>query len=310
MTSPLAPLTDPTGAALAASDVVRVPVLFVNAYLVGPTGGPWVLVDTALPGAAPWVQRAARARHGDVPPEAIVLTHGHFDHAGNAAALAAAWDVPVYAHDAELPFLTGRSDYPPQDPTPGGAIAFLARFFPTKGYDLGDRVHPLPADGSVPGAERWRWVHTPGHTPGHVSLWRGDDRALLAGDAVATVDLDSWAAQVTQPREVSRSPVPFVPDWQAADASVRRLAELCPALIAAGHGRPIGQAAAERLAVFARRSHRPDHGRYVPEAAVFDDERGVVSVPPPAPDPLPWRIAATVAGATAAAGLVSTFYRD
>ncbi len=293
-------MADFPGTYRVADDVVRVPIFFVNAYLVGPRGGPWVLVDTGLPGAAGWIRRAARAHHGDTPPEAIVLTHGHFDHAGNAAALADAWGAPVLAHPAELPFLTGRSDYPPQDPTPGGAIAFLSRFFPTDGYDLGDRAEALPADGSVTGLDGWRWLHTPGHAPGHVALFRNADRTLLAGDAVATMDLDSWAAQLTHAREVARSPVPFVPDWNAAAASVRQLAALRPATLAAGHGREIREGAAERLASFAERSHRPAHGRYVPEPARFDDDAGVVSVPPPVADPVPIRVAALAAGAVVA----------
>ena len=296
-------MSDPLGTFPVARDVVRVPVGFVNAYLVGPAGGPWVLVDTGLPNTAAWVRRAAEARYGTTPPEAVVLTHGHFDHAGNAAALADHWDVPIVAHEAELPFLTGRSDYPPQDPTPGGAIAFLARFFPTAGYDFGDRVEALPADGRVPGLPGWRWLRTPGHTPGHVSLFREADRTLLAGDAVATADLDSWVGVATSAREVSRSPVPFVPDWDAADASVRQLAALLPAVLAAGHGRAIDERAAERLAAFAARSHRPDHGRYVPVPAAFDPEAGVVSVPPPAPDR---RTPALVAGGTAAAVILSS----
>ena len=164
------------------------------------------------------------------------LTHGHFDHAGSAAELARAWGVPIYAHAEELPFLTGRSDYPPADPSMGGAIAQLARAFPSAGYDFGERVRALPADGSVPGLPGWRWLHTPGHTPGHVSLWRESDRTLLAGDAFATMDLDSWLSQVTHARELARSPVPFTPDWDAAEASVARLAELRPRAVGAGHG--------------------------------------------------------------------------
>ena len=285
-----------------ADGVLRVPVAFVNAYLVGPKGGPWVLVDTGVAGAAGWVRRAAEAHHGDAPPEAVVLTHGHFDHAGNAAALADHWGVPVFAHDAELPFLTGRSDYPPQDPTHAGAISFLSRFFPTSGYDLGARVRALPPDGEVPGLHDWRWLHTPGHAPGHVSLFRESDRTLLAGDAIATADLDSWVGVSGIPQTVARSPVPFVPDWDAADASVKMLAALRPRALAAGHGREITRDAASRLAAFAERSHRPAHGRYVPQPAVFDDDAGVVSVPPPAPDRAP----ALVAGGTAGAVLLSS----
>ena len=104
---------------------------FVNAYFIGEPGGPWALVDTGLPGFSATILAAAAGRYGpDARPEAIFLTHGHFDHAGNALALANHWNVPVYAHRLELPYLTGRSDYAPPDPTVGGAIAMFSRVLP------------------------------------------------------------------------------------------------------------------------------------------------------------------------------------
>ena len=63
------------------------------------------------------------------------------------------------------------------------AVATLSRFFPRRPIDLGDAILPLPDDGSIPGIGEWRWIHTPGHSPGHVSLFRDYDRALVAGDA-------------------------------------------------------------------------------------------------------------------------------
>lgn len=281
-----------------ADGVDRVPIVFVNAYLVGnPTGG-WVLVDTGLPKTAARTRSAVEARFGaGARPEAIILTHGHFDHAGSALELARGWDVPIYAHPLELPFLTGRSDYPPQDPTIPGAISFISRFFPSSGYDFGTRVRPIPAGGEVPGLPGWRWLHTPGHTPGHISLFREADRVLLAGDAVTTMDLDSWEAQVTREPQLDRPPAPFTPDWRAARDSVQKLAELEPATIAAGHGVPMrGPDVADDLSRFAVQFPVPGEGRYVPQPARFD-ENGVVSIPPPVRDPLPGRVAALVLGA-------------
>ncbi len=287
------------------TDVSRLPIFFVNAYFVEVADGRWILVDTGLPGAAGWVRRAAEARFGaKTRPEAIVLTHGHFDHAGNARALAEAWDVPIYAHSLEMPYLTGRSDYPPKDPTMGGAIAFLARFFPDSGYDFGRRVRPLPEDGSVPGVPEWRWLHTPGHSPGHVSLFRERDRLLLAGDAFATFDLDSWTSQLTHARELARPPAPFTPDWEAARASVQRLADLEPRTVAAGHGRALsGPCVAARLRDYARHFDPPSHGRYVGHPVVAD-RTGVVAVPPPVWDPVPLRLAAGTAAAAVLVGLL------
>ncbi len=125
-----------------AAGVVRVPVLFVNAYLVDinpgiPEDG-WVLVDSGLRGigGAEIRHHAARRYGAGSPPRAIVLTHGHFDHAGSARALARQWNAGVFAHRLESPYLSGRSDYPPQDPTVGGALAMMSRVFPRGSLDL------------------------------------------------------------------------------------------------------------------------------------------------------------------------------
>lgn len=282
-------------------DVLRIPTAIVNTYAVGDPNGKWVLVDTGLPGFANYVERLVD-NYAARPPSAIVLTHGHFDHAGNALTLAERWNVPIYAHPDELPFLTGRSDYPPADPSMGGAIAQFSRAFPTAGYDLGERVEALPEDGSLPGLPDWRWLATPGHSPGHISLFRRSDGFLIAGDALTTLDADSWASQVTSARELGRPPVPFTPDWDAAEESIRQLAKLRPSTIAAGHGVIMKEAdLADQLVAFAARTHRPAYGRYATQPVRFNREQGVIDVPTPVSDrSLPW----LVAGLAAVAGSV------
>ena len=269
---------------IGAPDVLRIPTAFVNVYALGTPGGPWILLDTGLPGFGSYVASITDARFGR-PPEAIVLTHGHFDHAGNARELAERWNVPVYAHGSERPFLNGTSDYPPGDPSMGGAIAHFSRAFPHAGRDLGTRLRELAADGALPGIEDWRWLHTPGHTPGHVSLWRQSDRFLIAGDALATFDLDSWSAQLTHSRQISRPAAPFTPDWDAAHESLQKLAGLKPHHLAAGHGRIMHHYdVADRLDAYAQTDHRPEYGRYVNRPAEFDGERGLVTLPAPVED--------------------------
>ena len=294
--------------------LARVPTGFVNAYFIGDPDGRWAVVDSGLPGFAATIIEKAERRFGPRSrPEAVFLTHGHFDHAGNALALADHWGVPVYAHRLELPYLAGRSDYPPPDPTIGGAIAMMSRVLPHGSRNLGTRLRALPVDntpgakaheaGDLPGMEGWRWLHTPGHAPGHVAFFHREDRVLLAGDAVATVDMDSYIALATGRQEVSTGGAPFISDWEQYARSLWQLADLEPHTLACGHGIPMtGGQVADRLREFARQFAPPSRGRYVREPA-RTDERGVDWLPLKPADPLPWVLGAGVLGVALALAL-------
>src|SRR4029434_10028879 len=124
------------------------------------------------------------------------------------------------AHELEMPYLTGRSAYPPPDPAVGGgAMATMSRFFPRTEITLRDSVNARLADGTVPGIGEWRWIHTPGHSPGHVSLFRDYDRALVAGDAFVTTKQESLSAALTQRPEIHGPPAYYTIDWRAAEES-------------------------------------------------------------------------------------------
>jgi glyoxylase-like metal-dependent hydrolase (beta-lactamase superfamily II) len=266
----------------------------VNVYFYGPPNagdGRWVLIDAGLHGSDERIVHAAEELYGEgTRPAAIVLTHGHFDHVGALRDLALLWDVPVYAHELELPYLDGRSAYPPPDPAVGGgAMAALSRLYPRGPIDVSEWLRTLPADGAVPGMPGWRWIHTPGHTPGHVSLYRPSDGTLVAGDAFVTTKQESMLAALTQRPELRGPPAYYTTDWEAAKESVRRLGALDPEVAATGHGRPLrGPLMREGLHTLARDFDTlavPRHGRYV-NAPAIADANGVVSVPPPVRDPL------------------------
>jgi len=290
----------------------------VNVAFIGSSDGrddAWILVDTGLPGAASRIINAAELLYGtDAPPVAIVLTHGHFDHVGSVRELVRRWRVPVYAHELELPYLTGRSSYPPPDPAVGGgAMATMSRFFPKKPINLGDSVRTLPADGSIPVIGEWRWIHTPGHAPGHVSLFRDYDRALVAGDAFVTTKQESLSAVLTQRPEVHGPPAYFTTDWLAAEESVETLAELHPGVVVTGHGIAMRGNRLERglqeLAGNFRQRAVPRRGRYVRQAAMAD-RTGVLFVPPPVPDIVGRTVAGVAAAALAAVAIAAVRRRN
>src|SRR5215217_1633972 len=166
----------------------------VNVVFYGPRGAgdrKWALIDAGVFGTMSLITGAAAERFGEgARPAAIIMTHAHFDHNGVLEDLVERWQVPVYAHELERPYLDGSSSYPPPDPNVGGGLmAAMARFYPRGPIDVGKRLEHLPG---------WRWIHTPGHTPGHISLWRDADRTIIAGDAFITTRQESAFAVALQ----------------------------------------------------------------------------------------------------------------
>src|SRR4051794_19382534 len=255
-----------------APDLAYRRLAIVNVVLVGEAGAgdrKWVLVDAGLFGTRALIKSAAAERFGKAArPAAIVLTHGHFDHVGVLEDLAVEWDVPVYAHLLERPYLDGSQSYPPPDPRVGGGLMALSSgLFPRAPVDVGSRLLLLPEDGSVPPLPGWRWIATPGPPPGHVSFWREQDKALIVGDAFVTTAQESVYSAIPQPPEMHGPPMYFTPDWERARDSVRRLAALEPELVMTGHGRPMRGAAMrqalDRLARDFEDVAVPKQGRYV-----------------------------------------------
>jgi glyoxylase-like metal-dependent hydrolase (beta-lactamase superfamily II) len=274
-----------------AQDILGIKTGLSNVFLVGaPGSSQWVLVDAGMPGSANLIVSTAARRFGaNVPPSAIILTHGHFDHVGSIISLCRRWDVPIYAHTLEMPYLTGRSSYPPPDPSVGnGLMSLLSSMYPKKPIDLGHRVRVLPPNGLISQLPGWRWMPTPGHTPGHISLFRNDDRCLIAGDAIVSVRAESLVANLLLTPEMHGPPMYFTPDWHASRESVRAIAALQPEIVATGHGIPLyGEEMQMRLGKLARNFELeavPDHGRYLRGPAIAD-ESGVIHVPPSQPQP-------------------------
>ena len=258
---------------------------FVNYYFIkDDTSGAWALIDTGLKWSAGSIKKMAKEIFGSHSrPAAIILTHGHFDHVGSVLSLAREWDVRVYAHPMELPYLTGKSSYPPADPSVGGGLmASLSFLYPTSPIDLAEYIHPLPDDNTIPGFPEWKYIFTPGHSPGHISLFRERDKVLIAGDAFVTTKAESALGALTGVGNISGPPKYLTINWASAKLSVIKLAALDPEIIATGHGRPMsGEDMRLELNNLSRHFDAlalPSQGRYVNEPVVADIN-GITYIP-------------------------------
>ena len=251
-------------------DLYSYTIQIVNVVFIGSaSSGEWTLVDAGMPKSAKAIIQEAEKRYGvGTRPNCILLTHGHFDHVGAIIELIEHWQVAVYAHPLEMPYLTGELDYKEADPTvSNGLVAKMSPTFPNEAISLADWIQPLPADGSVPGLPEWKWLHTPGHTRGHVSFFRERDRALVVGDAFVAVQQEALYRVLVQEKQLSGPPKYLTTDWREAWASVRKLEELKPSVAITGHGVPLyGEELAVDLAKLAKDFDQlaiPKQGKYL-----------------------------------------------
>jgi hydroxyacylglutathione hydrolase len=225
--------------------IKTIPILpfgMLNAFLVTGSGGP-ILVDSGLPGSAPAIGRvvsAAGLEWTDI--KLIVLTHGHIDHAGAAAELRTLTGAPVLYHAAETRYCMGEK--PVLRPTRLFGRLFrmtgaIERPFPPVSADILMKgktldLKTLGLTGTV--------LHTPGHTPGSISLLlpSGD---VLAGDLAASGILLGGIALRDRPERP-----PFEEDPRLAALSLEELLSMGATRLHLGHGGPLGVQAIARHA--------------------------------------------------------------
>jgi hydroxyacylglutathione hydrolase len=124
-----------------------------------------IAIDTATPSLA-WIADELAARGWTL--KLIVSTHGHWDHIGDNAVVAAHTGADVAVHPLDRDRLT--------DPKPLWAPFEIAPSVPAVELAEGGEVRF--------GAIRLTVLHTPGHTEGSVCLYAADDGLLLSGDTL------------------------------------------------------------------------------------------------------------------------------
>lgn len=201
----------------------------INVYLVGD-----VLVDAATRQAGRRISRQLSGR----TLRAHALTHVHPDHQGSSHAVCERYGVPLWCGERDVP----RMESAGQVGTPA-APRWLnwieERLWVGPPHSV-DRV--LREGDELAG---FAVLDTPGHTPGHLSFWRESDRVLILGDVLNNMNLLTGVPGLREP------PGFFNFDTAQNRASIRRLAELRPALACFGHGPPLRDPG--RLAEFAER---------------------------------------------------------
>jgi glyoxylase-like metal-dependent hydrolase (beta-lactamase superfamily II) len=190
----------------------------INVYLLeGPAGR--VLLDTGTRWRAGLLLRQLRGR----APALVALTHCHPDHQGSAAAVCRRFGVPLACHELDAPAAEGREPMLPRT----AAVRLAHRLWSGPPHPVAVRWR---GGESVAG---FRVVHAPGHTPGHVLLFRESDRVALVGDLLRHV---SYARG---PGHLLEMPTAFSVDPEQNRRSVRLLLELRPTLLCFGHGPPL-----------------------------------------------------------------------
>jgi glyoxylase-like metal-dependent hydrolase (beta-lactamase superfamily II) len=219
-----------------------------NIYFVQ-SGPSWALVDAASANCGRLIRKAAESLFGeDSPPASILLTHDHPDHAGSARELAQMWKCLVWVHPDELPLVLGdvSTFHKYANPLDRWVILpFLRLMGPSRAESMVSRAsfkdvaRPFDPSVDLPGLPDWEAVFTPGHTPGHVAFFRRADRVLITGDALVTVNLNSFWGLLLKRKRVSGPPWYTTWSWRAAKESAASLAELEPRVLAGGHGIPM-----------------------------------------------------------------------
>ncbi|MBB5919901.1 glyoxylase-like metal-dependent hydrolase (beta-lactamase superfamily II) [Actinoalloteichus hoggarensis] len=225
----------------------------VNLYLVE-EGDRVLLVDAGLPTS--WRPlTAALTELGRRPQDiaALVLTHGHFDHLGIAERLRTELGVPVYIHENDVPLTRRPRQYTHARPLTGylfqlAALPIVAGLVARRAWwpKPVRHVERIREQGVLPVPGSPRVLFTPGHTLGHCALHFPDRDAVIAGDAVVT--LDPYRG-TTGPQIVSGA---ATADEDRALDSLRVIAETGAGTILVGHGPP-WRGGAERMVDLARR---------------------------------------------------------
>ncbi len=211
----------------------------VNCWLYEDSGG-LTLVDSANPWNTDTILESVAFL--EKPLKRVIVTHAHPDHAGAAASISSKTGADVFVHEDDLSYLRGEDC---MSTAPG---RFICRGVLAVGRRFGI-LNPTPVPNAI-GLKNNEFIgslqviHTPGHTPGSISLWSESESAMFVGDNVSnSLNLLRFNDSV------------FTLNTKMLRESLQRYSEFSVQLLLPGHGRAyVGQNCMDKIWGFKWRS--------------------------------------------------------
>jgi hydroxyacylglutathione hydrolase len=199
----------------------------INAYLIGD-----VLIDSGIRSSGKTINRLLQHR----PIRAHALTHAHADHQGSSAEFCRSRGIPLWVHEREVQVMEQGTML---ENIPNNLVTRLQKqFWWGQAYPV---ARALKAGDDVNGFEV---LETPGHSVGHISLWRESDKVLIVGDVLTNINLLTLQAGLYEPLGL------FTLDQQQNRAQIAKLAALMPRIALFGHGAPLRDPEAFTSSIF------------------------------------------------------------
>jgi glyoxylase-like metal-dependent hydrolase (beta-lactamase superfamily II) len=187
----------------------------INCYIIE-----GVLVDSGIRSSYTTIKKALRK----IPVYQHVLTHAHADHQGCSDQVCDEFAIPLLCHPDEV-FRTETGMVTKDYPTPQHWVAKLQqKYWAGQGHKVDRTIVENDKVGN------FRVVETPGHSAGHISLFRERDGVLIIGDVATNMNVITTATGLRLP------PNMFTSDQRRNIQSLQKLAKLNPAIICFGHG--------------------------------------------------------------------------
>ena len=203
-----------------------------NSYLVEEGDGALTLIDASMQANGRRILEFVTSRLGRKPSDirTIVVTHCHVDHIRGLAALKAATGARVAVHEADADFVSGKAKYP----VPGGVVGLAFRLMSPVFGSAPVEPDLRLKEGDMVG--RLVVLHTPGHTPGSISLLDKESKVLFVGDTARFLK-----------GKLEGPPPHFTLRMDQAKVSIERLSTLDFEVMLSGHGEPLKSSDAPRM---------------------------------------------------------------